>query len=89
MVHSYRVDLLFVTLDAVGSTNIVSEEPRLCLLGAIFVILHASQHGSLSHEEHHPRNAHLLLAVSRLYTHTVLLICVPKVLVIGCERRGV
>ncbi len=29
VVHADRVDLLFVTLDAVGSTNVVSEDPGL------------------------------------------------------------
>jgi hypothetical protein len=29
MMHTNRVDLLFVTLDTVGGTNIVSEEPSL------------------------------------------------------------
>jgi len=28
-VHTNRVHLLFVTLDAVGCTNVVTEEPRL------------------------------------------------------------
>ena len=27
--HAYRVDLLFVTLDTMGSTNVISEKPGL------------------------------------------------------------
>jgi hypothetical protein len=33
VVHADGVDLFFVTLDAVGSTNVVSEDPSLALLG--------------------------------------------------------
>lgn len=33
VVHTDGVDLFFVTLDAVGSTNVVSKDPSLTLLG--------------------------------------------------------
>ena len=29
VVHTYRVDLLFVTLDSVGSADVISEDPSL------------------------------------------------------------
>ena len=32
VVHTNRVDLLFVTLDTVWGTNVISEEPSLSLL---------------------------------------------------------
>ena len=33
VVHADGVDLFFVTFDAVGSANVVTEDPRLTCLG--------------------------------------------------------
>jgi len=35
VVHTNGVDLLLVTLDTVGSTNVVSEDPSLSGLGTV------------------------------------------------------